>query len=145
MLLIQPTSNKSSDKTKVRSTVGIDMGQYNWVMGVLNRSTGKYRSYSFVGSGKEQICYSKIETYLNSAEEVHVCYEAGRYGFTPARVLHNLGAEVTVLPVNKIEVVQSGKKAKTDKLDARFQASLDPKFKRFLRCTFPQYPRNEIE
>lgn len=72
--------------------------------------------------------YARLEKELGAARkrfklraECHVvsCYEAGRDGFSPHRVLANLGLENYVVDPASIEVDRRAKRAKTDRLDAQ--------------------------
>ena len=107
-------------------TVGIDQGNSLWMMTAMDRTTGKYSRHSFRGASKEYNCYQKMTKLVNVGRPVSVCYEAGRSGFTPARFLKNLGCETRILPVNKIQIISSGKKVKTDKIDSQFLAEINP-------------------
>ncbi len=127
-MLVQSTSTSVSvpaGTDKILS-VGLDMGVGLWEVGILDWSTGKFHSHSLRGSDKESKCHAILREYVGRGYKVHLTYEAGRFGFTPAREMTALGVTVRVLPVNKLEVIQSGKKRKTDRLDARFLAHLDP-------------------
>ena len=75
---------------------------------------------------KEERAFELVSKLLQSGKRVDVFYEAGRYGYWPARKLIALGAIVHILPINKLKVVMSGKTIKTDKLDAKFLGGLHP-------------------
>lgn len=107
-------------------TVGIDQGNSSWMVTALDRSTGKYSRHNFKGENKEYDCYQKVKELVNPGRPVSVCYEAGRSGFTPARFFNNLGCRTRILPVNKVEIIASGKKVKTDKIDSQFLSEIDP-------------------
>jgi len=78
------------------------------------------------GKSKEELLYAKVAELVGSGHDVRVFYEAGRYGYTPARIMLGLKAEVTILPINKLKVIMCGKTIKTDKLDAKFLGCLHP-------------------
>jgi transposase len=111
-------------------TIGIDMGDSLWATTVTDWERGKSSYYGLRdepgGRLKEEALYRKITEYVAAGKKVHCFYEAGRYGFTPARKMTGLGAEVTVLPVSKLEILSNGKKIKTDRTDSRFLAGLHP-------------------
>lgn len=107
-------------------TVGIDQGDSLWMMTAMDRSTGKYSRHSFKGENKEHDCYTKMTQLVNLGRPVSVCYEAGRSGFTPARFFNHIGCNTRILPVNKIEIISSGKKVKTDKIDSQFLSEINP-------------------
>ena len=113
------------DQQDKRLNVGIDMGKNKWVMDILDTATGKHRHHTYTGSSFLLDACTKIREVVDTGREVDVIYEAGRNGFTPARVMERVGASVTVLPVNKLEVVNVGKKAKSDRLDARSLSERD--------------------
>lgn len=108
--------------------VGIDMGKNNWLMTAYDYESGKRSRHTFRGATHDLDCYRKIGELVKTGKEVHVTYEAGRNGFAPARVLEVMfGVEVSILPVNKLEMVSTGKKAKTDGLDSGHLSELDPR------------------
>jgi len=119
--------HRSQDPNLV--TVGVDMGGSLWATAVCSWATGK-QSYSGFRDGdtgnKQDKLYRKITELVNAGKKVHVYYEAGRYGFTPARIMQTLGAQVTILPVNKLQVLVSGKRVKTDRCDAKFLSGIHP-------------------
>lgn len=112
-------------------TIGIDQGDSLWMVTALDRQNGKYSRYCFRGKNMESDTYDKIREIKNSTDRpVSVCYEAGRNGFTPARFFNSIGCKTRILPVNKIEIISSGKKVKTDKIDSQFLAEINPVDKR---------------
>jgi len=120
-----------------RLNVGIDMGKRRWVANVLDTATGRHHSHNFTGTDCAGSARSLVERLVKTGREVDVIYEAGRNGFTPARELTELGARVTVLPVNKLEVVKAGKAAKTDRLDAHTLSERDARAAGFPRVWVP--------
>lgn len=133
-------------------TIGIDQGDSMWMVTALDREDGKYSRYCFWGKKKESDTYDKIrEIKSNTNKSVSVCYEAGRCGFTPGRFFNSIGCETRILPVNKIEIISSGKKAKTDKIDSQFLAEISPLDPRIPKVWIPtveqeckrQLPREE--
>jgi len=110
-------------------TVGIDMGGALWATGFHDWTSGhdSYRGYrDSAEQSKEAKLYEKVQELITSGHQVQVFYEAGRYGYAPARKLQTMGAKVSILPVNKLKVIMCGKVIKTDKLDAKFLAGLHP-------------------
>lgn len=120
-----------------RLNVGIDMGRGRWVADVLDTASGRHHTYRFTGSECAAQALRLVGELAAGGREVDVVYEAGRNGFTPARQLTELGARVTVLPVNKLQVVRAGKVAKTDRLDARALAERDTRAAGFPRAWVP--------
>jgi len=112
-----------------RVIIGNDMGGSLWATAIHNCRTNKDSYYGLKdrdGKRKEDRFYDLVREYLEQGFTVDVFYEAGRYGFSPARILMSLGAKVHILPINKLKVIMCGKVIKTDKLDAKFLSSLDP-------------------
>jgi len=110
-------------------SVGIDMGGSLWATAVQDWGAGKMSYYGLKdkdNQSKEERAFELVSKLLQSGKRVDVFYEAGRYGYWPARKLIALGATVHILPINKLKVVMSGKTIKTDKLDAKFLGGLHP-------------------
>ncbi|MCF7889044.1 MAG: hypothetical protein K9L78_02895 [Victivallales bacterium] len=128
---MQRKSNSAMLKMQAEKliTVGIDMGSSSWSCGYYNWNTGRYSYKHFKGDDKDNCCYQTVSEYIRSNYKVHVFYEAGRNGFTPARIIKKLGAAVTILPVGKLVVLSSGKRVKTDRIDSRFLSELHPEDK----------------
>jgi transposase len=128
---MQRNSNviRRGTQTEKLVSVGIDMGGTLWATNYMFWDKGKssYHGYRDNEKGiKEAKLYDKVSELVHSGYRVCAFYEAGRYGFTPARILETLGAEVKVLPVNKLEIISCGKKVKTDKIDSKFLSGLHP-------------------
>ena len=47
---------------------------------------------------KELECLNELNRWQKGSNEVHAIYEAGRYGFTPARVFNHFGQRCWVFP-----------------------------------------------
>ena len=110
-------------------TVGVDMGGALWATTIRDWASGHASYFGLrdkAGKSKESVLYEKIAEHINTGHRVRVFYEAGRYGYTPARIMQSLGAEVSILPINKLKVLMCGKVIKTDKLDAKFLGGLHP-------------------
>ena len=122
---------RESQGTKM-VTVGVDMGGALWATWIHDWSTGNDSYHAFrdqdgkKARGKEELFYAKVAELVASGHDVRVFYEAGRYGYHPARAVKALGADVTILPINKLKVIVCGKVIKTDKLDAKFLGGLHP-------------------
>ena len=125
-MLLNSNTIASESQLVNHITVGIDQGDSLWMMTAMDRSTGKYSRHCFRGESKEYDCYGKVTELVNTGKPVSVCYEAGRSGFTPARFFNNAGCNTRVLPVNKIKIISSGKKIKTDKIDSQFLSEINP-------------------
>jgi len=110
-------------------TIGIDMGGSLWATAVYDWTEGKNNYYALKDKDsetKEERCFELVKSLVDCEKKVHVFYEAGRYGYWPARKFQDLGAEAHVLPINKLKVIMCGKVIKTDKLDAMFLGGLHP-------------------
>ena len=122
------TETKKSQVVK-RIIVGVDMGGSLWATAIHNFETNQDSYYGLKdlnGKRKEDRLYNLLQEYVQQGYVVDVFYEAGRYGFSPARIMMSLGARVHILPINKLKVIVSGKTIKTDRLDAKFLSGLDP-------------------
>jgi len=112
-----------------REIFGVDMGGSLWATAIRHSGTGKNSYYGLKDKGgkrKEEQLYDLIRERLQQGRKVDVFYEAGRYGYAPARIMMSLGATVHILPINKLKVIMCGKVIKTDKLDAKFLSGLAP-------------------
>ena len=121
--------SESQVKNQISVGIGIDMGGSLWATAVQDWEAGKMSYYGLKdkdNQSKEERAFELVSKLLQSGKRVDVFYEAGRYGYWPARKLISLGANVHILPINKLQVIMSGKTIKTDKLDAKFLAGLHP-------------------
>lgn len=110
-----------------RETFGIDMGGALWATAIHDWETNKDSYYGLKdkeGKSKEERLYEMLKEHIAKGKTVDVFYEAGRYGYAPARIMMELGAKVHILPINKLKVIMCGKVIKTDKLDAQFLGGL---------------------
>lgn len=124
---MKSTSSSASSQVSKGTTVGIDQGNQLWVMTAFDREINKKSRFAFRGKNKELECYNKISELVKMGKHVSVCYEAGRSGFTAARVFNTLGCKnVRILPVNKVQILSTGKRPKTDNIDSEFLSELDP-------------------
>ena len=127
--MVKTITETAKSQVVNRVIIGNDMGGSLWATAIHNCRTNKDSYYGLKdrdGKRKEDRFYDLIREYLEQGYAVDVFYEAGRYGFSPARILMSLGAKVHILPINKLKVIMCGKVIKTDKLDAKFLSSLDP-------------------
>ena len=128
---MQRKGNIVSGKSQAENlvTVGVDMGGALWATAIRDWKTGRHSYHGLSdkdGKSKERLLYDKIGELVQAGHRVVVFYEAGRYGFAPARIMQALGAEASILPINKLKVLMCGKTIKTDKLDAKFLGGLHP-------------------
>jgi len=117
---IMSTEKKASNYVQV----GLDIHQNIWVASYHNVNKGKHSIMSYKIPFQTEQFYDEIEDLVKTCFEVTVVYEAGRYGFTPARRIQGVGASCHIVPVNKLEIQQSGKKRKTDRIDAKLLSDI---------------------
>ena len=123
------STGTTESQVSKRVIIGIDMGGNLWATVIHDCMMRKDRYYGLKDRDekrKEDRFYDLLREYLGQGYAVDVFYEAGRYGFAPARIMLQLGAKVHILPINKLKVIMCGKVIKTDKLDAKFLSGLDP-------------------
>ena len=123
------STGTAESQVSKRVIIGIDMGGNLWATVIHDCVMRKDRYYGLKDRDekrKEDRFYDLLREYLGQGYAVDVFYEAGRYGFAPARIMLQLGAKVHILPINKLKVIMCGKVIKTDKLDAKFLSGLDP-------------------
>lgn len=112
-----------------QETFGIDMGGALWATAIHDWANGKNSYYGLKDQeqlSKEDRLFELVADHVRDGKKVDVYYEAGRYGFWPARRMSESGASVHILPINKLKVIMCGKTIKTDKLDAKFLGGLHP-------------------
>ena len=112
-----------------QETFGIDMGGALWATAIHDWANGKTSYYGLKDQeqlSKEERLFQLVADHVRDGKKVDVYYEAGRYGFWPARRMSKSGALVHILPINKLKVIMCGKTIKTDKLDAKFLGGLHP-------------------
>lgn len=123
------STGTTESQVSKRVIIGIDMGGNLWATVIHDCVMRKDRYYGLKDRDKkrkEDRFYDLLREYVGQGYAVDVFYEAGRYGFAPARIMLQLGAKVHILPINKLKVIMCGKVIKTDKLDAKFLSGLDP-------------------
>ena len=84
------------------------MGGSLWATAVQDWEAGKMSYYGLkdkVDQSKEDRVFELVAKLLQRGKRVDVFYEAGRYGYWPARKLISLGANVHILPINKLQVI----------------------------------------
>lgn len=113
-------SNRSSDAVLL---VAMELSLKCWRLALSAAGASKHREVT-VDAGQ----YLQVHQAVGKAREsfglpkrcrVICCYEAGREGFHPARVLQAAGYEVWVVDSSSIEVNRRQRRAKNDRLDAR--------------------------
>ena len=128
---MQRKGNTISEKIQTgnQETFGIDMGGTLWATAIRDWESGKNSYYGLKDKeqlSKEERLFQLVADHVQDGKKVDVYYEAGRYGFWPARKMLAIGAGVHILPINKLKVIMCGKTIKTDKLDAKFLGGLHP-------------------
>ena len=77
-----------------RVIIGNDMGGSLWATAIHDCRTNRDHYYALRdrdGKRKEDRFYDLVREYVEQGNAVDVFYEAGRYGFSPARILMSLG------------------------------------------------------
>ncbi len=118
----------AKNQEKATEIFGVDMGGKLWATAIRNKETGKISYFALTdkdGKSKEERLYELVQSHIVQGYRVVVNYEAGRYGYAPARIMMALKAEVNIIPIGKLRIVTHGKTQKTDKLDAKFLCNLD--------------------
>lgn len=128
---MQRKGNTISEKIQTgnQETFGIDMGGTLWATAIRDWESGKNSYYGLKDKeqlSKEERLFQLVADHVQDGKKVDVYYEAGRYGFWPARKMLAIGAGIHILPINKLKVIMCGKTIKTDKLDAKFLGGLHP-------------------
>jgi transposase len=101
--------------------VAIDMGLKRWHVAMMARG-GTKRCHHTVAGGdylalSEVIVKAKAKLGLAAEVPVILCYEAGRDGFYPYRLLTAGGYRVYVIDAASIEVSRRKRRAKADRID----------------------------
>ena len=84
---------KGESQTENLVTFGIDMGGSLWATAVNDWTEGQKRYYALKDKEdqtKEERLWELIAKRIGLGKQVEVFYEAGRYGYWPARKLKNL-------------------------------------------------------
>lgn len=113
-------SNQSRSKVLL---IAVEMSLKSWRLALGAGGASKHREVR-VDAGhylqvREAVGEAKGSFGLPQRCRVIFCYEAGREGFHPARVLQAAGYEVWVVDSCSIEVNRRKRRAKNDRLDAR--------------------------
>ena len=91
---------RRESQVKNQISVGIDMGGSLWATAVQDWEAGKMSYYGLkdkVDQSKEDRVFDLVSNLRKSGKRIDVFYEAGRYGYWPARKLMALGAHVHIL------------------------------------------------
>ncbi|HEX5049212.1 MAG TPA: IS110 family transposase [Gammaproteobacteria bacterium] len=112
----------SKDGEQAVLLVGMEMSLKTWRLALAPAGAVRHRQVSVEGGS-----YGQVHAAVARARErfgvgpqgrVILCYEAGREGFHPYRVLVESGYEVWVVDSSSIEVERRQRRAKNDVLDA---------------------------
>ncbi|MGE5362006.1 MAG: hypothetical protein ACM3NQ_23570 [Bacteroidales bacterium] len=101
--------------------VGVELSATTWLL-VMGPSAGDPEVRRAVRAGDQQaivaaIADARTRFHLSADAPVRSCYEAGRDGFWPHRLLTTLGLANVVVDSSSIEVDRRQRRAKTDTLD----------------------------
>lgn len=117
------TGKMHSDDSSEVMLVAIEMALKKWRLALTSAQATKHREVSVDGGDYLHIQHVVKQTRerfgLSDQCRVIFCYEAGREGFHPHRVLTAAGYEVWVVDAASIEVNRRQRRAKNDPLDVR--------------------------
>ncbi len=102
--------------------VGFDLGNRRWKV-ASTTGVGEPVRHTEIGAGDRQaladeLRRAKARFHLAPDSRVVSCYEAGRDGFGPHRLLVTCGVENLVVDPSSIDVPRRSRRAKTDRIDA---------------------------
>jgi transposase len=102
--------------------VAFDLGNRTWKV-ASTTGIGAPVRHKEIGAGDrhalaDEIRRAKARFHLAPESHVVSCYEAGRDGFGPHRLLVTLGVENRVVDPSSIDVSRRARRAKTDRIDA---------------------------
>jgi len=102
--------------------VGMELSLKKWRLAIAAAGAVRHRQVTIEGGGYSElhavVAQARERFGLGSQGQVILCYEAGREGFHPCRVLREAGYEVWVVDSSSIEVDRRQRRAKNDVLDA---------------------------
>jgi transposase len=103
--------------------VAFDLGSRTWKVASTTGMGATVRHKEVPAGNREAVetefARAKAKFRLAPATPVVSCYEAGRDGFGPHRLLTTLGVTNLVVDASSIEVPRRARRAKTDRLDAK--------------------------
>jgi len=108
-----------------RIHVGLDIGQRKWVGGLLDLSDWSFTTVCFSGDDAWQQCVLWLDGLKAEGRSIHVLYEAGRNGFELARQLRDMGIDVDIVAVARLDLGKRRKRGRSDRLDAKRLAYMD--------------------
>jgi transposase len=121
-LMAARTRSDECSVDRVTLFVAFDLGARRWKSASANGLGVSIRQKEVVANDPrglaEELRRAKDKFGLAEDAPVKSCYEAGRDGFAPHRLLTSLGVENLVVDPSSIEVPRRMRRAKTDRLDA---------------------------
>lgn len=116
------TSDDSNESGASVMLVAIEMGLKSWRLAMAGVGATKHRQVVIEAGHylalSEALGQGRQRLGLAMGSAVMFCYEAGREGFHPSRVLSTMGYTVWVVDAGSIEVNRRQRRAKSDALDA---------------------------
>lgn len=101
--------------------VALELASREWLLTMSSDPEAKRHRVRVRAGDREglqrALAQAKGRVGLAADARVRSCYEAGRDGFWPARLLATLGVENLVVDSSSIEVPRRARRAKTDRLD----------------------------
>jgi transposase len=102
--------------------VAFDLGNRRWKVASTARVGGPVRQTDIAAGDRdalaEELRRAKARFHVAPDARVVSCYEAGRDGFGPHRLLGTLGVENLVVDPTSLDVSRRARRAKTDRIDA---------------------------
>ena len=109
------------ESTAAALYVGIELSAKEWLLTMsVGPAARRYRARVRAGDGAavaRVLAAMKVRCGLPGEAVVRSCYEAGRDGFYPHRLVTQLGVVNLVVDSSSIEVSRRARRAKTDRLD----------------------------
>jgi transposase len=101
--------------------VAFELSRKQWKLGFSDGRKPQIRQVTIkagdLGSCGKEVAKAKQRLGMKEMAEVRSCYEAGREGFWPHRMLRGMGIENIVVDAASIEVNRRQRRAKTDRMD----------------------------
>lgn len=101
--------------------LALELSKKTWLLGFTTGLGQKPRRRGIPAGDlmrlEEEIRKARKRLGLADSAPVYSCYEAGREGFFPHRVLSSMGVSNLVVASSSIEVKRQSRRAKTDRLD----------------------------
>jgi len=115
------TTHQTQSTANVALYMSLELSNKEWLLTMGVDAGGRQARFRIEPGDGARITAALVEAKrrfkLAAATPVRSCYEAGREGFWPARLLARLGIDNLVVDSASIEVSRQARRAKTDRLD----------------------------